>query len=126
MKLYGKFYKIAAAGCLTLALFGTLAQTPAFAGPAQELGQETTKPGPAGGSHAAVDHSYYNQKITNPVVKPSADYGYDQMVQDLFALASRYPGTMTLQAVGQSADGRAIYDAIVGNPAVRERQLQNI
>ena len=69
MKLYGKFYKIAAAGCLTLALFGTLAQTPAFAGPAQELGQETTKPGPAGGSHAAVDHSYYNQKITNPTEK---------------------------------------------------------
>ena len=124
MKLYGKFYKIAAAGCLTLALSGTLAQMPAFAGPAQELGQEAAKPGPAGGgSQAAADNSYYNQKITNPVVKPSADYGYDQMVQDLFALASRYPGTMTLQAVGQSADGRAIYDAIVGNPAAEEKLL---
>ena len=57
MKLYGKFYKIAAAGCLTLALSGTLAQMPAFAGPAQELGQEAAKPGPAGsGSQASENH----------------------------------------------------------------------
>ena len=45
------------------------------------------------------------------------------MVHDLFNLAARYPGKMTLQAVGQSLDGRAIYNVIVGNPEAQTRIL---
>lgn len=104
-----------------LVLFTGVPVVTAYAGPAEETGTAVFRVGPSGGLSA--DNSYYNQPVVNPVVKPADRYSYDQMVHDLFALAARYPGKMTLQAVGQSLDGRAIYNVIVGNPEAQTRIL---
>ena len=122
--------KLAAAGYLTLAFLCAAGAMPSYAGPSADASLGIQGAGPAGAVQspggafgAAVDSSYYNQKISNPIVKPVDGYSYEQMVSDLFALAARYPGTMTLQAVGQSLDGRAIYEAIVGNPSASKKIL---
>lgn len=87
-----------------LLLFG---QVPllTYAGPADEIAQAQsqpqTQPGPI---------------LNEPIVNPKDVYSYDQMVQDLQALAARYPGKMTLQEMGVSLDGRKLYHVIVGNP----------
>ena len=60
-----------------------------------------------------ADNSYYNQTLSNPVVNPVDKYSYSQMVNDISALVSRYPGTVTVKSIGKSADGRDIYDVIV-------------
>ena len=104
-----------------LVLFTGVPVVTAYAGPAEETGTAVFRVGPSGGLSA--DNSYYNQPVVNPVVKPVDRYSYDQMVHDLFNLAARYPGKMTLQAVGQSLDGRAIYNVIVGNPEAQTRIL---
>lgn len=104
-----------------LVLFTGVPVFTAYAGPAEENGTAVFRVGPSGGLSA--DNSYYNQPVVNPVVKPVDRYSYDQMVHDLFNLAARYPGKMTLQAIGQSLDGRAIYNVIVGNPEAQTRIL---
>lgn len=104
-----------------LVLFTGVPVFTAYAGPAEETGTAVFRVGPSGGLSA--DNSYYNQPVVNPVVKPVDRYSYDQMVHDLFNLAARYPGKMTLQAIGQSLDGRAIYNVIVGNPEAQTRIL---
>lgn len=50
-------------------------------------------------------------------------YSYSQMVNDISALASCYPGTVTVKSIGKSADGRDIYDVIVGNPNASKKIL---
>ena len=70
-----------------------------------------------------ADNSYYNQTLSNPVVNPVDKYSYSQMVNDISALARRYPGTVTVKSIGKSADGRDIYDVIVGNPNASKKIL---
>lgn len=132
--------KKAAAGCLCLSLaFLAVSPVPAWAGPAGDIPPAVavpdagTGPGPAGpGSEAGVpvpdtppaaDDSFYNQAITDPIVHPVDKYTYEQMEQDILALAARYPGRVNYQTIGQTLDGRNIYDIIIGNPGAQKKIL---
>jgi g-D-glutamyl-meso-diaminopimelate peptidase len=130
--------KKAAAGCLCLSLaFMALSPIPAWAGPAGDIPPAATVPdsgsgsGPAGPGSAAplpdtppaVDDSFYNQTITDPIVHPVDKYTYEQMEQDILALAARYPGRINYQVIGQTLDGRNIYDIIIGNPGAQKKIL---
>ena len=119
--------KSAVAGYLSLSLaFSCLLAVPAYAGPADDISLGTSEgpgqSGPGGGTVVA-DSSYYNQVISDPIVKPVDKYSYEQMEQDIGALAARYPGRVTVNVIGQSLDGRNIYDIIVGNPGAPKKLL---
>lgn len=43
-------------------------------------------------------------------------YTYEQMVKDLYFLSVRYPGLMTYDSLGVTADQRSIMEAVIGNP----------
>lgn len=81
----------------------------AYAGPADEITQNQQLSG-------EMQQNQQSVNVNEPIVKPQDKYSYDQMVQDLQALAVRYPGKMTLREIGVSLDGRKLYQVIVGNP----------
>ena len=121
------FRKSAVAGYISLSLaFSSLFAAPVYAGPADDTSL-TTKQGPGqtgpGGETTVVDHSYYNQTLSNPIVNPVDKYSYEQMEQDINALIARYPGRVTVNVIGQSLDGRNIYDIIIGNPGAPKKIL---
>lgn len=122
------------AGILALSL--ALAQTSfitAFAGPADESfvsaggsassQDEPSGPAALGPAAPANTADYYMAALSDPIVKPVDKYSYEQMEQDINALKSRYPGQMTVNVIGQSADGRNLYDIIVGNPSASKHIL---
>ena len=132
--------KGALATCLSLSVVcSSLSAVTAYAGPADDPaaaapvigpgGPGTTTDNAAAGTDTnanagqQADNSYYNQTLSNPVVNPVDKYSYSQMVNDISALASRYPGTVTVKSIGKSADGRDIYDVIVGNPNASKKIL---
>ena len=132
--------KKAAAGCLCLSLaFLAAAPLSAWAGPAGDIPPAVTVPdsgtgsgpaGPGGGGSVtipdtppAADDSFYNQAITDPIVHPVDKYSYEQMEQDILALAARYPGRISYQTIGQTLDGRYIYDIVIGNPGAQKKIL---
>ncbi len=72
----------------------------------------------AGGSaNPAEVQEFLTMTVENPVVQITDKYSYEQMESDLQSLQQRY-GTahMQITTIGTSADGRKIYDIIVGNP----------
>ena len=132
--------KGALATCLSLSVVcSSLSAVTAYAGPADDPaaaapvigpgGPGTTTDNAAAGTDTnanagqQADNSYYNQTLSNPVVNPVDKYSYSQMINDISALASRYPGTVTVKSIGKSADGRDIYDVIVGNPNASKKIL---
>ncbi len=132
--------KGALATCLSLSVVcSSLSAVTAYAGPADDPaaaapvigpgGPGTTTDNAAAGTDTnanagqQADNSYYNQTLSNPVVNPVDKYSYSQMANDISALASRYPGTVTVKSIGKSADGRDIYDVIVGNPNASKKIL---
>jgi len=44
-------------------------------------------------------------------------YTYEQMVKDIYFLSQRYPGLFVTNILGTTADGRALYEVILGNIA---------
>lgn len=96
-------------------------------GPASESAPDTSASSPGKEASAllppAEDLSYYNQILTDPVVKPADKYSYEQMEQDLMTLAGRYPGKIAVNSIGQSLDGRNIYDVVIGNPQAPKKLL---
>ena len=118
--------KSAAVGYISLSLaFSSVFAGIAYAGPADDTSLTTLSPGPGSGPGAEVpvDNSYYNQRLSDPVVKPVDKYSYEQMEYDISALAARYGNRMTINVIGQSLDGRNIYDIIIGNPAAPKKIL---
>ena len=122
--------KGALATCLSLSVVcSSLSAVTAYAGPADDPAAAAPAIGPGGpgttnaNAGQQADNSYYNQTLSNPVVNPVDKYSYSQMVNDISALASRYPGTVTVKSIGKSADGRDIYDVIVGNPNASKKIL---
>ena len=122
--------KGALATCLSLSVVcSSLSAVTAYAGPADDPAAAAPVIGPGGpgttnaNAGQQADNSYYNQTLSNPVVNPVDKYSYSQMVNDISALASRYPGTVTVKSIGKSADGRDIYDVIVGNPNASKKIL---
>ena len=113
---------------------GGVSAVMAYAGPADDPASAAPvvgPNGPAGGSSdgtsgtadSQADGSYYNLSIVNQIVNPVDKYSYDQMVADITSLSNRYPGQITVRSIGQSADGRDIYDVIVGNPNASKKIL---
>ena len=43
-------------------------------------------------------------------------YTYETMARDLYYLTVRFPDLLTVNTIGSTKDGRAIYDAVIGNP----------
>lgn len=63
-----------------------------------------------------VDTGFAALEVASPVVQIAEKYSYEQMVQDIQTLQSKYGSHMQVQSYGTSLDGRALYDIIVGNP----------
>lgn len=117
------------AACLSISVAcSSVSAITAYAGPADDAAAGAPVVGPngpsgstAGGTQAGnttwqqESVSYYDQTISDPIVNPVDMYSYNQMVNDITALANRYPGKVTVQSIGKSADGRDIYDVIVGD-----------
>lgn len=76
------------------------------AGPGVSSGNVTEIPG-------RVD--YFSASVSNPVVPTTASYSYERMVQDIQSLQARYGSHMTVNTIGTSLDGRAIYEIVLGN-----------
>ena len=98
--------KGALATCLSLSVVcSSLSAVTAYAGPADDPAAAAPVIGPGGprttnaNAGQQADNSYYNQTLSNPVVNPVDKYSYSQMVNDISALASRYPGTVTVNVV---------------------------
>ncbi len=49
------------------------------------------------------------------IVKPAEKYSYEQMMEDLGALASKYPDLCFLESAGQSVQGRELQAIVIGD-----------
>lgn len=78
---------------------------------------QNEKPSHSQGQAQGEIQEFTSMTVENPVVKTVEKYSFEQMEADIQALQQRY-GTSHMQvtAIGTSADGRKIYDIIVGNP----------
>lgn len=78
---------------------------------------QNEKPSHSQGQAQGEIQEFTSMTVENPVVKTAEKYSFEQMEADIQALQQRY-GTSHMQvtAIGTSADGRKIYDIIVGNP----------
>lgn len=120
------FKKSAVIGCTALILSAPLYR-PAYAGPADDtsIGMSTGPASVGTGASASLHPQYYDSNLKNPVVHPVDRYSYDQMEQDIKALGERYQNRVTVSVIGQSLDGRNLYDVIVGDPsAPRQVMIQ--
>lgn len=71
-------------------------------------------------SGVAKKITYSNKQIVSTNHKK---YSYGEMSQDIKQLNQKYHGIVSYQIIGKSADGRNIYDVIVGNPQAEETML---
>jgi g-D-glutamyl-meso-diaminopimelate peptidase len=83
---------------------------PAATGP----GSGTSNAGTAPAADASNQPNYYDQ-VSGSIVTPCDRYSYDYMVNDLNRMAQTYPSLVTVRTYGTSVDGRALYEAVVGN-----------
>lgn len=83
-------------------------------------GESTASGGPGGPGVAQTSIpgriDYFSASVVNPVVSVTEKYSYEQMVQDIQTLQSRYGNHMQVNTFGTSLDGRALYEIILGNP----------
>ncbi len=63
-----------------------------------------------------VRHDFLNNAIDNPIVKVADRYSHQQMEADIHALKERYPDKVQVNVIGQSRDGKALYEVVIGNP----------
>ena len=99
-------------------------------------------PGVSGGADAETDWSKVAQgamvidqsipkgtvnftamEVPDPIVKVPDMYTYDFMVHDIEELRKAYPEHMTVRSIGQSHDGREIYEVMIGNRNARNHVL---
>lgn len=57
------------------------------------------------------DYAAFGLEVVQPVEK----YSYEQMLQDLDALAAKYPALCFLESAGQSLEGRALQVIVIGD-----------
>ena len=53
--------------------------------------------------------------VTDPIVQNEAVYTYDILEEDIRELQKAYQGKLKVRSIGSSADGRSIYELIIGN-----------
>ena len=63
------------------------------------------------------------QEVPDPVVKTPEKYTYDYMFHDMDTLSQKYRGRMSYRSIGQSRDGRKIYEMVLGNPSAQTHVL---
>ena len=62
-----------------------------------------------------IDYEYAEDAL--PYVETeNADYSYDMMVNDLKTLSEKYADRLSISSLGQTVEGREIYQAVLGNP----------
>lgn len=62
-----------------------------------------------------IDYEYAEDAL--PYVETeNAVYSYDMMVNDLKALSEKYADRLSISSLGQTVEGREIYQAVLGNP----------
>ncbi len=86
----------------------------------QNLGEDYSQVGPGMGISTPQQPGqpdFTSHTVENPIVKAVEKYSYEQMEADIQSLEKRY-GTahMQVNTIGNSADGRKIYDIVIGNP----------
>ena len=59
----------------------------------------------------------------NPIVQNADKYSYDYMVNDLWNLQQRYGRNMTYHSLATTADGRNIYEVVIGNQSAETHIL---
>lgn len=64
--------------------------------------------------------TYRNIKV---VATDHQKYSYTEMKADIELLAENYHGLVNYEAIGKTADGRNIYDVILGNPEAKKTLL---
>ena len=67
--------------------------------------------------------SVADQEVPDPVVKTPEKYTYDYMFHDMDTLSQQYRGRMSYRSIGQSRDGRQIYEMILGDQSARTHVL---
>ena len=74
--------------------------------------------GPSGVAIPAVigagDISFAGQ-LTDPIVKVTEKYSYDQMCSDINSLKARYGNHLQVNTIGSTVDGRTLYEMVIGN-----------
>lgn len=66
---------------------------------------------------------YFTEEVPSPVVTVVEKYSYEQMCQDIQNLSVRYGSKLQTHVLGTSADGRNIYELVVGNPNAERHVL---
>lgn len=70
-----------------------------------------------------IENDFLNNSIIDPVVKVTDRYSYELMEADIYALQRIYGDKVHINIIGQSHDGRSIYEVIVGNLAAPKHVL---
>lgn len=135
---------------MTAGLFCVTGVSTGFAGPSDEVGL-INQVGPGGYVDPAInpsnpagsgqtnslpmnlplpgipnqDNSYYNLPINDPIVHPVDKYSYAQMEADMAALARRYPDKVRITSIATTADGRNVYDMVIGSDRASKKILVN-
>lgn len=82
-------------------------------------GSQMGGPGASGagaGSALAGRTDYFKEQVSDPIVKPTDKYSYEEMCRDLKELETRYGSDrLKIRVIGTSLDGRDIYEAVIGN-----------
>lgn len=66
---------------------------------------------------------YFTEEVSSPVVTVVEKYSYEQMCQDIQNLSVRFGGKLQTHVLGTSADGRNIYELVLGNPNAERHVL---
>ncbi|MFR1832103.1 MAG: M14 family zinc carboxypeptidase [Lachnospiraceae bacterium] len=96
---------------------GTITNTSGDTNDYSKIGPGMSSSAPSDANGLTEVQEFLTMTVENPVVQITDKYSYEQMEADIQSLQKRY-GTAHMQVttIGTSADGRNIYDIIVGNP----------
>lgn len=78
--------------------------------------QETQQTGYVSADYCVAIDFEYQENDLNVVEKDNALYTYEMMVYDLESLCSMYSDRLSCRILGESLDGRNIYEVVLGNP----------
>lgn len=84
--------------------------------PSAEIGPGISRPVELTDPPAYNRVDYFTEQVSNPIVIPVEKYSYDQMERDINSLNQAYPGRMQVNVIGNSLDGRNLYELVIGNP----------
>ncbi len=93
-------------------------QSGSGAAPKKEIGPGIMEEGNGDVSVGTSDisvNNFLDIALSDPIVNAAEKYSYDQMEADIQKLKARYGDRLKVNVIGQSHDGRSIYELIVGS-----------